>query len=1206
MTAQLFQIESSLSQHYRLANPVRGNKIAPLCDHSGVQHVFSVGSDNHVYDIYQDPTSDTGWSRVDMGWPGSAKIVALTAGIEADGTTIVFVADADASFYYIRDKRWSNSWQTFFTSAQGADVKAMKLCTDNAGNLLFTAFLQGGTTPSLLWVNYAQTDNSRGDGIGNVQQVNNSYWFVDPLVDYAVGLDASAGNANGLSVYTIGSCSKTSEGTTYVPAGKKTPWENGTDSYWQWDMAFSQVALATNPSSASDSVIFTITSSNSLSYVFDPTAQKLQSLGSVPLSQIRPYLDVQGVLAVVGLGTDNQLYHARQLNADNLDGWSTMVSLNQQTSFLSMSTAKDQDGNIMVFAVDTKFNLWQIWRDATTEEWRFEQVESGKGKIEQINAYVSRISVVDEYGAARANVAVEIKASGPTPVMIDDTHAMLFPDAGTTRLTDKYGRLIIAVDADGLSTPTLLLRTAAMPDGEQVAVEANGDIQAKLKSLSGQDLLQPANYNGEPLKTPLLSGDFNTPAVADALAQACNQAMAMAGAGTSDTSDAARRHLSARTKTRGIRCVRANAPITTGRIELGNTPDAHWELDFGPKGIPVFTPHTRSSAAALMAERRASMKSLSDMDFDVDWGDIWSEVTDVVGEVVSVVVSAVVDTATQVVTEIQAQITLLVDGVKAIYDATIDFVEQVFDMVEGIFQKVLIALEQLYDWLCYIFKWEDIANTAKIIKQLINVSLDVMGSGATQIQTSVTDQFNQLTSVIQNQMDGFIASFAGSEAIGALVNPPAPPQQAADNRASQNPLLDAMLQSGAALQGAPRRGAGMPGAGQPADNSILQEILQALTSFCDTLAHGKGAQAFQDALTYFEAVKDSPDQIFTLAAQGLLKIIEGIGLAALETVGALVSGFFGVMAKAISLVKDMLNEQWTIPIVSDIYEFVTGQPSFSLIEICAMIAAVPTTAFYKVMNDGKAPFSADDVIWADKTITAGWIEQRILGTSLPGAAADGPLPQAFVDGCNYAFAFTALTQMSVDAEINLNPAPPPTGLAWFNIVQRGASSALSLPALINAPFGPMKTFDAVIWYSQLAFGPVRAAFLQAAKSSGMPLPEEIGDKSLSLWGAIRTLMEVGYAIAEAVENSSAVDWRKTTERVLIGVGPQFCRFLHLEKVVAETEGLSLPAGGFIAGTSLFAIATLQTWRTIDPKPIPKPEPAFALARASGARMVAAR
>src|SRR5262249_11287287 len=97
-----FQVDAKLTEYYRLANPVGSQKIAPLCDSQSVLHVLSRGSDGHLYDIVQDPASDTGWSALDMPFSGSGSVADVAAGIEPDGTTIGFVADTGANFYYAR------------------------------------------------------------------------------------------------------------------------------------------------------------------------------------------------------------------------------------------------------------------------------------------------------------------------------------------------------------------------------------------------------------------------------------------------------------------------------------------------------------------------------------------------------------------------------------------------------------------------------------------------------------------------------------------------------------------------------------------------------------------------------------------------------------------------------------------------------------------------------------------------------------------------------------------------------------------------------------------------------------------------------------------------------------------------------------------------------------------------------------------------
>jgi hypothetical protein len=627
------QIDSKLTQQYRAANPIAGNLIAPLRDASGVLHVFTLGSDEHLYDVYQDPTSDSGWSKVDMKFNGSGTIICVTAGVEKDGTSIVFVAADTGKLYYIRDERWSG-WQNFSTITD-ATVQALKVCHDNSGQLLLAVSSQYQAAPGLYWADYTTGNNW---GIGNVNLSRSDYWAVTQLNDFQVGLDASADNANGLSIYLAGLCSNVPDGTTYLPAGKKTAWPPGTppswdnplpDVFWAWDVAkgFSRITLAPNPSKANDSVLFALKGSDSGLYLVDVATKQLQNLsGSVQLATIAADLDSKAGLSVFGLGVSGGLYNVHQ----DGDGWTNIMPLNAEMVFLQMSTVKDADGNVMAFAIDSNFNLWQVWRDAATQEWHFVQVDVGTGPMHEFGAYRTQITVQTLDGTPQPNAQIELWSSGLTPAMVNGLDVGLNPQVATTARANAAGQVTVVIPADGLDTPTLTVHAGFMEPSERIVIEPNSDIQARLRAVSADDLQHAKDVNGQPVT--LLTGDYNTAAIAGAVAQSLNQMMAMAGTAADPTDAAPRRYLAAKTRLGAARRISLGVGVPPGRIDFARVPDTHWQLDF-TSGFPVFSQLTRAEAVARMAQRRATMKSVSDRDWDIDWGEVWDTVTDTVAEV---------------------------------------------------------------------------------------------------------------------------------------------------------------------------------------------------------------------------------------------------------------------------------------------------------------------------------------------------------------------------------------------------------------------------------------------------------------------------------------------------------------------------------------------------------------------------------------------
>lgn len=196
-----FQIDAKLTETYRLANPVGGLMIAPLRDNAGILHVFSLGSDNHLYDIYQDPASDAGWSMMDMQFTGSGNILTFAAGVGSDGVTMVFAADSTGTLYSIRDQRWAG-WHQFSVLVD-VTPDNMKVCHDINGNLLCTIATFDSNTVWLYWTDYTQ--QNANNPIGNVEDGSGNR-YVNQISDYQVGLDASSGVPTGLSTWLVGMC----------------------------------------------------------------------------------------------------------------------------------------------------------------------------------------------------------------------------------------------------------------------------------------------------------------------------------------------------------------------------------------------------------------------------------------------------------------------------------------------------------------------------------------------------------------------------------------------------------------------------------------------------------------------------------------------------------------------------------------------------------------------------------------------------------------------------------------------------------------------------------------------------------------------------------------------------------------------------------------------------------------------------------------
>ena len=393
-------------------------------------------------------------------------------------------------------------------------------------------------------------------------------------------------------------------------------------------------------------------------------------------------------------------------------------------------------------------------------------------------------------------------------------------------------------------------------------------------------------------------------------------------------------------------------------------------------------------------------------------------------------------------------------------------------------------------------------------------------------------------------------------------------------RVSHNVLMDALVNNQAQARTLTR--ANLLGAA-----TIPQQLLDKLSQLANDFETGDGAHAFQEAVAYFEDIKDNPDQVLVLALQGLLKVVEGIALFAIQGLKALVDLLFDAVKAVIDAFKTLLNEDWSIPLVSEIYQMASGKSlTFKPIDLFALIVAIPTTSVYKVIKQ-VAPYP-DDAAVADlkANFTAAWLAQRAWGSTASAAAAGEAEP--WLNGLritfDIGFAVTFVTRAIVETPINQAPsdAPLPRWATLFNLVQRGATSAFSIPWVFKDPSPNPSLADIieeVTWSFNHVCGPVRGMALWIAQVDG-----KAGDATLAIWGGLHIGGVAWLAHAEGQENK--YNPMKTAEELLSCLAPQALKFIR----IIPGAGGQVVREVYVVITLLSepTIATLHVIRTIKP------------------------
>ncbi|KAI0436150.1 hypothetical protein F4803DRAFT_557288 [Xylaria telfairii] len=258
-----------------------------------------------------------------------------------------------------------------------------------------------------------------------------------------------------------------------------------------------------------------------------------------------------------------------------------------------------------------------------------------------------------------------------------------------------------------------------------------------------------------------------------------------------------------------------------------------------------------------------------------------------------------------------------------VYRAVLDTVDAIVGALEWIFNVIQTAIEQLVDYVKFLFAWDNITRTKDV---LYNVSKPFLGDEV--------DELGEVKTLFDNEVAEVEKTLSQWAGLGdwtpfgdVASNPPAiSAASATENQAASSmsfanhfknnfgqlhdtidALLNAVSNEGAVLA---------------AVYTKLREVATKITSL---------------------SVADAIKQIAVILGEGLLSSVQVV-----------VDALLDVLSSVPNTVIDLLATKIYIPIISDILEAI-GVPSISFFDLFAWIGAVRFTLVYKVAN-GNVPF----------------------------------------------------------------------------------------------------------------------------------------------------------------------------------------------------------------------------------------------------------
>lgn len=878
---------------------------------------------------------------------------------------------------------------------------------------------------------------------------------------------------------------------------------------------------------------------------------QLDSVPGVRFADIRANLRFDNRVEVFAADQNGDLHYSRQGGAAGAKpaGWSMLFPIAAGTGGAIFTTGRTRNGYSEAYSVSRQAEITRFWQSPESAQWFTEglEVPEGADTLASVPTHATEVTAVDERGLPLGNAEIVVNTAFLTTLWVNGAAyraSLLDPVKIKTGLD---GKLVLHQRATALAGATLLIQTPATPAGGPLKVEPNAALQEHLAGMGKQQILDAKDGSGQ----LLLPADMkDRDAAAESIAEVTKRSMQIAAA--DEDGGGALQYRFAGPRHAGFR----------PRLDLSTLGDTAWEIDFSA-GYPRYRDVDVAEAQAWRAGRAdAALGGF----LGIDWGAVWSGFKRGVEWVVngiSKIVVTIIDGVGKVLFEIAGKV----------FEAIIEVAQQAFDFVEGVWNWLKVKLEQLYEWLAFLFNFRNYARTAEGIEHSIGVVLDFTADAVLLIRDRVAAGFDTVKDNLKSIVDDLIKQLGpdGGPSLGGYLG-----EHSLDDGQSYATDHNLFLNAFQENQGRIRTVGG--GAGElratTALTSGVQTLMEKLQALADNFQFGDGKQAFDEAFGYFDAIGSDPGRVLELLLSGLIKVLEGVALFALDAAKGVVLTMLDLIADMVQLFREAIFEGWEIPVLSQLYElFTDSKLTIRPVSVVAWIAAIPTTILSKVILD-RAPFPDDAALDRFKAgFTVDWLKQRAgIGGAKPAAVmADSSFDTELKHNFLVAYTATMALRTLIDlSQIGANATGKGLGKAAIvPVALRYGSTLFTMPWAMSPLAGkPSCTpgepgFAVTIWICQLFLGPTRGALIVKAPGDNPQVKIYVGEITVSLWGVANVIMTTWNFLAGPRGKDDALNYARSMGNILPG---QALRFLALP--VLNQGAYYIPAGILAALTAV--------------------------------------
>jgi|GEM_PF-634711 len=653
------------------------------------------------------------------------------------------------------------------------------------------------------------------------------------------------------------------------------------------------IAAARNPDNTSD---LYVASQGSL-YWFASTNQRNQATGvrvatSPLLAAVRNlYAYTAGdTVTVWGLNGDDQVFYLTCPAGRQQAGAAWNVPLTILAGADAISPFIDRNYNANTFFAHCGTGLVKVMKSPTTTLWTSRSITlpaaATTAPATPIHSYTTHIQVTGADGQAAPNVPVTLTATNVTSVYVNHLYYLIGPSP-IQLSTDALGTITIVEATASLAATRYQISVAAQP---QIAVNTMDTAWQRNAKYTTVDSLKSAK---------IVSRDGST--------------RNFVPAGTS--ADALK----------GVAQTNQALASAYDRLSSEPTPPAAGTRVLAP---PVTLMLAADSVAVGLAggagdSVAAGVAGGAGDSILVDVGDLFGWL------------AAGADALVSVIEDVANDVWYVVATIgDAVYRGVLDCVEAVVAAATWVYNAIKIAVEDVILFLEFLFGWQDILVTHRVLK---NVFLCLGQSTIDGIEAAKA-RARSVSAELQAQIDAWADIPDFPQTMSATLASAKPASQ--QNSAPAN-LGVHHFQGSAASASSNLSPLG------PAEE-ILADLVNLLEAEGDTL-HDAVNAIKTDIIDQFGSlsVTDVIKKFLAIVADSVLQSTENILVTVLDVFGQLVQGMM-----------DVLTATLDIPVLGWLYRELTGD-DLSFLDVVCLVAAIPVTIIYKATAQA-APFADDD------------------------------------------------------------------------------------------------------------------------------------------------------------------------------------------------------------------------------------------------------